>query len=104
MAFSFDQVGVSKSAPRKALNSEALIIEWLSQIPHGSIIGSHHIQIDVAKWIRDTYGKIFNPDTLNRKFRGIKNEKTHMLNDAGITLKELNLHGKEQTWKVQNAT
>ena len=104
MAFPFNEVGVSKSAPRKALNSEDLIVEWLTQIPNKSIIGSHHIQIDVAQWIRETYGKMFNPDTLMRKFRGIKNEKTFMLNNSGVTLKELNAGGKEKTWEVQNAT
>jgi len=39
-----------------------------------------------------------------RKFRGIKNEKTYMLNNSGVTLKELNIGGKEKTWEVQNAT
>ena len=86
------------------LNSEKLIVEWLSQIPHRSVIGSHHIQIDVAQWIRQTYGKMFNPDTLMRKFRGIKNDKTYMLDDAGVTLKEVNRGGKEKTWEVLNAT
>ena len=104
MPFPFDQVGVSKSAPRKALNSEDLIVEWLSQIPNGSVISSHNIQIDVAQWIRETYGKMFNPDTLMRKFRGIKNEKTYMLKNSNVVLKELDKGGKEKTWEVQNAT
>ena len=104
MPFPFDQVGVSKSAPRKALNSEDLIVEWLSQIPNGSVISSHNIQIDVAQWIRETYGKMFNPDTLMRKFRGIKNEKTYMLKNSNVVLKELDKGRKEKTWEVQNAT
>ena len=103
MAVPFKQS--TKTSPlHKNLNSEKLIIEWLSQIPHGSVIGSHHIQIDVAQWIRQTYGKMFNPDTLMRKFRGIKNEKTYMLNNADITLREIDRGGKEKNWEVLNAT
>ena len=94
----------SPKSINSTLNSEKLIVEWLSQIPHKSVIGSHHIQIDVAQWIRQTYGKMFNPDTLMRKFRGIKNDKTHMLDNAGITLKEVSRGGKEKTWEVLNIT
>ena len=82
---------MSKSAPRKKYNSEDLIVEWLSMIPHQSVIGS-------------TYGIFFNPDTLMRKFRGIKNEKQYMLKDAGVILKRVKTQGKEKSWEVLNAS
>jgi len=97
-------LGMSKSAPRKKYNSEDLIVEWLSMIPHQSVIGSHHIQMDVAQWIKSTYGVFFNPDTLMRKFRGIKNEKQYMLKDAGVILKRVKTQGKEKSWEVLNAS
>ena len=104
MTAPFKRATRSRSLKQNKLNSEHLIIEWLAQIPHKSIIGSHHIQIDVAQWIRQTYGTMFNPDTLMRKFRGIKNDKSWMFSDAGITLKEVSRGGKEKSWEVLNAS
>ena len=98
MSFPFDKIGVSKLAPRKSLNSEDLIIEWLNLLPNGQIIGSHHIQDDVRQWIYRTYQKRINADTLARKFRGLRADKINKLENAGLELKDNGtLHG-ENSW------
>ena len=83
------------------ISAESCIIEFLQQLAPGTIIGSHHIQIDAQQWTLRTYKKRFNPDTFMRKFRGIKNEKTHMLKNAGISLKEVSAYKGEKSWEIQ---
>jgi len=103
MKFHFDKVGVSKTAPRTTFNCEDFIVEWLGLLPDGTVIGSHDIQDKTRQWIFQMYNKTFNADTLNRKFRGIRNGKKYMLDNAGISLTELNIKSKEAKWQVNNA-
>jgi hypothetical protein len=97
------QIAHNTTINKESLNSEELICRYLSHaVPHGSIIGSHHIQLDLPRWIEQQYGQMFNPDTLMRKFRGIKNTKQFMLRNAGVTLEEVNQGSREKNWKVLN--
>tara|TARA_R100000742_G_C4279466_1_gene104112 strand:- start:2088 stop:2399 length:312 start_codon:yes stop_codon:yes gene_type:complete len=91
-----------RSKPRiPKISVESLIIEFLQRLETGTVIGSHHIQIDAPQWAFNTYSKRFNPDTFMRKFRGIKNEKDYMLKNAGITLKEVVKFKGEKSWEIQ---
>jgi len=103
MSFPFDKIGVSKLAPRKSLNSEDLIIEWLNLLPNEQIIGSHHIQDDARQWIYRTYQKRINADTLARKFRGLRADKIQKLNDAGLKLIDNGTHHGENSWILKKS-
>ena len=102
MAFNFARPTKNVGSKAPKLSVENLIIEFLQQLAPGTVIGSHHIQIDAQQWTLRTYKKRFNPDTFMRKFRGIKNEKTHMLKNAGISLKEVSAYKGEKSWEIQH--
>lgn len=104
MQFHFDKIGVPKTRTRTTLNCEDFIVEWLGNLPDGTVIGSHDIQDTTRQWILNIYGKTFNADTLNRKFRGIRNDKKYMLDNAGIILNEFNTKSRETKWQVSFTT
>jgi len=104
MDFNFARPTKSVGSKVPKLSVENLIIEFLQQLPPGTVIGSHHIQIDAPQWAYSTYKKRFNPDTFMRKFRGIKNEKDYMLKNAGVSLKEVSVFKGEKSWEIQHTS
>jgi hypothetical protein len=85
-----------------------LIVRWLLACLERSdpiVIFSHHMDTHVPEWVERNYGRRHNAATYDRKWRRLRSEKRHLLNEAGISVVELpddvNPKKSEKGWQIK---
>ena len=80
-----------------------MIIEWLQTHSDGETIANHNVQTDCVTHIKSWHDRNVLPSTVEREFRRLRNQESHLLRDSGLELTDQEMKYGENTWTLKNS-